>query len=277
MSCFQGVPLHPMYRSILPLLDSFTAELSDKTAAIIITPNHVVPSTRFTKCGYPAHLAPLLSSLLIPKPHPSIEASNDTIKPSRSETQPNKKNDGGKSFLGMSNVDLDVRKWKWPGYLTFGKSPGKRPNVSFDEGVAEPEIKTETKMGDADYDKRALEDAISSDATSLSESAADTNPSEASKTPTVVSLQDATSPETFPFPEFLSTTIHLVDSQDALQTRRQRVFYVLVRSLSKSVRNLTRSRITPFCSLLSVRMRKSHKANLLHKEQSNSSQNSSTF
>lgn len=71
------------------------------------------------------------------------------------------------------NVDMDIRKWNWPGYLTFGRGTSKRPGL--DDNKKLPTAASELESGDArstivEVDTDALEDAISSDNTSITSS-----------------------------------------------------------------------------------------------------------
>jgi hypothetical protein len=68
------------------------------------------------------------------------------------------------------NMNIDVRKWGWPGYLTFGKSSGKKQPGTIEpksdekrENVRNQRGKVDEKPADVDVDKDALEDAMSSD------------------------------------------------------------------------------------------------------------------
>lgn len=81
------------------------------------------------------------------------------------------------SFLGIPpvnmNVDMDIRKWNWPGYLTFGRGTSKRPAIEDNKKPPTPTI-NKPESGDArntvvEVDTQALEDAIS-DNTSITSS-----------------------------------------------------------------------------------------------------------
>lgn len=177
------------------------------------------------------------------------------------------------NFLGIPpvnmNVDMDIRKWNWPGYLTFGRGTSKRPGL--DDNKKPPTAASEPVSGDArstvvEVDTDALEDAISSDNTSI------TSPSTPSDSPVVheatdvvsgskddqvaaenieqpplyieqlqtpidadpVSLMSSTppsetgSPSQTPSPHFVSTSVYLSDPESPLLTLRQKVYYVLV-------------------------------------------------
>ena len=80
--------------------------------------------------------------------------------------------DANSTFLGMPAID--VRKWTWPGYLTFGRGNGskrgsdqpaiptpekEKPEPVAEEGLSHVEV---------EINESALEDAISSDSLSIS-------------------------------------------------------------------------------------------------------------
>ncbi|KAJ7289118.1 hypothetical protein C8J57DRAFT_1706037 [Mycena rebaudengoi] len=121
-----GTPLHPMYRSLAPLVDDFIFPATRRTMHPIRPP---FPEFLLT-------LLPAVSDTTVPPP----VADNSTIKapkvqeasplePQRPRGSPPKPEDDGKGFLGM-NVKMDMPKWNWAGYLTFGKG-GKRPPELF--------------------------------------------------------------------------------------------------------------------------------------------------
>jgi len=115
-------------------------------------------------------------------PSPSLDAldaldsSVDTLKcrdpPGHSLNV--KDSDASSTFLGMPaiGVNMDMRKWNWPGYLTFGKGNGSKqgsdkiaiPASEKEETVAEQEI----SHVEVEVNTSALEDAISSDSLPIS-------------------------------------------------------------------------------------------------------------
>jgi hypothetical protein len=60
---------------------------------------------------------------------------------------------------------MDVRKWSWPGYLSFGRGSSKRPTLEESKRSAAPDEKPDTSQPATtdvvEVDKHALEDAIS--------------------------------------------------------------------------------------------------------------------
>lgn len=189
-----GVPLHPLHRTLIPHLDAFSSQIPDAVASIIITPSYVIPSTRYRRACYPSSLALHLLSLLPPPPqtpthidpaHDLPEQLEDTFKPKRPpdfESRDVKKgsgdsNHGSDTFLGMPTmnlsvpVNMDMRTWSWPGYLTFGKGQGKKspkrlPEEQTASKVELPDAEPSSNTEAAHFDKNALDDAIASDSLS---------------------------------------------------------------------------------------------------------------
>ncbi|KAF5383614.1 hypothetical protein D9615_003725 [Tricholomella constricta] len=182
-----GVSLHPSMRSIGPLLDSYTTQLPNRASSIFIQPPYVVPSSQYSAANskHSTSLPRYLLSLIPPTPPTSQDHSHDgSVKGRRPSTSdpPNGKDppsgvqrQSGSTFLGMPamnmNVNVDVKKWGWPGYLTFGKGAGKRPGLEEDikkvaiaARVDDAQV-TVTRPAEAiGLDKSALEDAFSDNA-----------------------------------------------------------------------------------------------------------------
>ncbi|KAJ7763534.1 hypothetical protein DFH07DRAFT_812389 [Mycena maculata] len=181
-----GPPLHPLQNYLLPSLDEFSSRLPDEVVAIAVSPPFVIPSSRYTEMTYPSALPNFLLSLLPPPRQPFAPpppATDDsTLKAQKAlppipdpETRHPKPDEDSKSFLGMhfDGVKMDMPKWNWPGYLTFGKG-GKRPpelfavtpmNENKDNPSNPPEISTPGVEQTADFevDRSALEDAMFSE------------------------------------------------------------------------------------------------------------------
>lgn len=176
--------MHPLHKSIRTILDQFDEETnpySSPVSSVIITPSHIIPSTRFRE-----QCPPSLTQLLVPlsapapiqaPPQPSASSSADsqTVKAPSSS----KEASSAGTFLGMPAVNLnstmDVRKWNWPGYLTFGKSPKKpkavlvpkRPTPSSESTASATSSHEGATEGESqnhlDFDRSALEDAMVAD------------------------------------------------------------------------------------------------------------------
>ncbi|PBK99517.1 hypothetical protein ARMGADRAFT_1161164 [Armillaria gallica] len=159
-----GIPLHPQYHTLVPLLDQFASQIPVTASSIIVTPSHVIPSTSFVKARYPSSFPARLMCLIPPPPPPSPQlppGSPVKKRPPDPEagTQPS-------SFLGMPTVNLNMNmKWGWPGYLTF-KGSAKRPEMPTAE-VKPPTPKDGGEIENVEIDKSALDDAIHSDVISV--------------------------------------------------------------------------------------------------------------
>lgn len=183
-----GIPLHPLYRSLAPIIDNYSSHLPEGATAILMAPPHSIPSTQYIAAQYPTALTRhLLSMTPLPQvqPHHGVPSgtstsSDGTLKArtegtSRNDPSSNKADSdtGPSAFLGMPSVNMDVRKWNWPGYLTFGKGSGNKTR----ETIIEKD-KSKASKGEADshtarprefeVDKNALDDAMSSDNASVS-------------------------------------------------------------------------------------------------------------
>ncbi|KAK0189008.1 hypothetical protein F5146DRAFT_1057555 [Armillaria mellea] len=161
-----GIPLHPQYRTLVPLLDEFASQIPITASSIIVTPSHVIPSASFVKAHYPSSFPARLMCLVPPPPPPSPQLPPGSPVKKRppdpdAGTQPS-------SFLGMPmnmNMNMDVRKWGWPGYLTF-KGSAKRPGIPTVE-VRSPTPQDGGEVENVEIDKSALDDAIHSDVISV--------------------------------------------------------------------------------------------------------------
>ncbi|EDR14001.1 uncharacterized protein LACBIDRAFT_305341 [Laccaria bicolor S238N-H82] len=265
-----GSPLHPSFSALIPILDDFCALLSDETVAAVLSPSTLVPSTRYTNAGYPPSLIDYLMSIVPPSTSTEdrtspLSSSVDTIKgkvPAMSN--PNQSGDPKKeagNFLGMPamNVNMDVRKWNWPGYLTFGRGSSSKPNISLSLETKQipPSYDSGNKPNgeEVQVDTTALEDAMSSstrsifttsdgggtDLTPSDPSPNDTNkdvsPPEdddlpasptSSSSPSLVSdtsEEPAVMPSPPPFSDFLIVGVHLAPPSNPTATKRRRVHY----------------------------------------------------
>ena len=161
------------------------------------------------------------------------------------------------------NVKMDMRKWNWPGYLTFGKGSSTKPSIenlaslsvdAEDEkdkegGNALSSIHKEQEVSQVDPD--ALHDTIASDSISISHVSireegqipptpdqvnrltVDDVPNDAIHTEephlakSAISREE-TPPLTPPLPEFSLTRLHLASSNNPTDTRRVSIHYLLV-------------------------------------------------
>ncbi|KAJ7066364.1 hypothetical protein C8F01DRAFT_1346646 [Mycena amicta] len=277
-----GPPLHPMQSSLVQSMDEFSSNLPEEVVAIAVSPPFTIPSTRYTSMAFPSAL-PLFLQFLVPPPEeiPTVPTSIDdnTVKgakapplplPDIPPRSPTKHEDDAKSFLGK----MDMPKWNWPGYLTFGKGGGgKRPPdtmlavTPMNEDKGRPQLVLDTpgleRTADFEVDRSALEDAMLSERMPLPLETvveADDMAGQSSVAPesdTKEPESDSELPST-PVPEpieFSSTTVYLSTSDDPHSTKRRKVFYlnrdrVLVALLwlddSVDAQNLTPAIANPF-------------------------------
>ncbi|KAF9460520.1 hypothetical protein BDZ94DRAFT_1265778 [Collybia nuda] len=270
-----GNSLHPRFRSLTPILDKYAPDLPSGSTSVVLSPPYVIPSSSYTNMQYPTLLARHLFSL-IPRNHTptsnSADVSDGTIK---AKSTPGLDNPGGQepltaqeppssTFLGIPavsvGVEMDVRKWNWPGYLTFGRGSNRRSGPE-DKGKLSTSVDQpgpeDSRTTVANVDTSALEDAMSSDNKSVLSSAisngsqaesresgdisGSTSPTGdesefpkqlqspvnvdlASLTPTTSPLEEISRPYSV---RFASTTVHLSDPETPLLTLRQKVYYIL--------------------------------------------------
>ncbi|THV05574.1 hypothetical protein K435DRAFT_773740 [Dendrothele bispora CBS 962.96] len=167
------IPLHPEHHSKAPILDELSLEIPSSLIPIALTPTRVIPSARFDELDIPPSLLPYLATLIHPPPksEPVEESSSVEREGSSREesTDPSGKNPsdvgeglsllpGHGSLMGLNlnmNVNMDVRKWSWPGYLTFGKNSkkGSSSSTPFPEKTTPPESESDPGTGDQEQDK----------------------------------------------------------------------------------------------------------------------------
>lgn len=225
VTCVTGVPLYPLYKLLMPLLDDFASKLPNEIFPIVVSSPYFIPSTKFTNARYPSSLCRHLLSLTPPSRPSAIRQGTDKtidvslnavdavgkerptsecLAPtSLSQSQPSGSSAGasGPNFLGTPavsmnasnmnlnvNINMDVRKWSWPGVLTFGRNHGKKiPGQLKDEEDPEPKRHENGKespkaRGNTDatqlqvkVDTSSLEDAMASDARSVAAASVETS------------------------------------------------------------------------------------------------------
>jgi hypothetical protein len=171
-----GSLLHPSSSRLIPLVDEFSDNLSANIIPVVLTFPYVIPSTRYTDRRYSASLAMHLLGM-VPHPSDDLDALNSSVDTLKGRDTPGhnpntKDSDASSTFLGMPAVNMDMRKWNWSGYLNFGRGNGsKREPDSIAAPTSEKE-KTitgqENSHVEVEINASALEDAISSDALSVS-------------------------------------------------------------------------------------------------------------
>ncbi|KAJ3999781.1 hypothetical protein F5050DRAFT_1852207, partial [Lentinula boryana] len=253
-------PLHPMYRRILPLLDTFSNKIPNTIIPIAVTSTHAIPSTRFTEAHLPAILSKYLLSL-VPGPtegsslSPSTSSMHDSTrrpKPppdSDSHQVNNEEPDFRSTFMGMGMPHMDIGKWGW---LSFGKN-GKKSTKEQDE--AKPAMKgksdipqEETLQTPISVDQSSLDDAISSESVMpIGLSASNVKPESEKDYFTTAELDDTSivsgikiesdtastsseplskSPSLFLPREFMSMAIHLAENTYSFHTRKRKIYYL---------------------------------------------------
>jgi hypothetical protein len=195
------VPLHPLYKSIGPLLDDFILEHSflKNCAPFVLALSRLIPSVDYSTRPPPPALPLYIRSRLrvtATPPYPSTP----------SEPFPATSKPGTDIFLSSVNVtreameatghafvaigaSMDVRKWSWPGYLTFNKGiPPKTasqdepvdekknseeaPDGAVADGVAGEPVSPSHETGlRGEVDRESLHEAISTDGRELFETA----------------------------------------------------------------------------------------------------------
>lgn len=176
---------------------------------IVISSPYLIPSSRFNNARYPPSLSRHLLSLTLSRPStmrretdqpinasPNSAEHTGTVQPPIQSAAPLPSNPStatasspggsGATFLGMPTVsiNMDVRKWSWPGVLSFGKTQGRNMHGQVhDEIGPEPKTDHNSKEGNTeatqavpvDVDTSSLEDAMASDARSVAASSVLTN------------------------------------------------------------------------------------------------------
>ena len=137
MFVYEGVRVHPLSNQLTPMIDKLRTEIPQDVHLVVFVAPFIVVSK--TEClQFPPSLLHHLLSLAA-KNSPSAQNNHDesrtmdstphssaTSSPSTDDTKPNKHTSINKGLLGVPalsinmNVNMDVRKWSWPGYLTFG-------------------------------------------------------------------------------------------------------------------------------------------------------------
>jgi hypothetical protein len=163
-----------------------------------------------------------------------------------------KDSDASSTFLGMPamGVNMDMRKWNWPGYLTFGKAKQGPDKITVPVSEKEKTI-TEQVIShvEVEVNPSALEDAISSDSLSVSrllihpegqgetqhespnninEDDLPTSPSPPLTTAGSVPDADGIPPSPPPLPEFSMTRLHLAAFDSPMSTTPVTIHYFVV-------------------------------------------------
>ncbi|KAH8108336.1 hypothetical protein DFH11DRAFT_1118345 [Phellopilus nigrolimitatus] len=219
---YLGIRVHPLSNQLMSLIDMLEDRMPPHYSPLILVSPCVVVS-RTSPLLHSPSLIRHLQSILENRPSTSQgitdESSAEELKApaaatsSNSDTNRVKNGATNKKFLGVPglnmniNVDMDVRKWSWPGVLTFGKG-GNPSKPKVQENSSSENDKAQNPVEDAPtleageensqaksakeeaardlqktpkpkVDSQALEDALSSDASSLAGSISSEHASEA--------------------------------------------------------------------------------------------------
>ena len=189
-----GVPLHPLYKSIGTLLDDFVLDHAflKNCAPFVLAHPYLIPSTDYSEKPPPPSLPLYVRSRLRvthspPTPATPSESSPLTSKPgtdifasSMSATR-EAMEATGHAFVTIG-ASMDVRKWNWPGYLTFnrgvspklvpqdqptdtkGGSEEKPEDAPVDPVAGEPDFPGTEEAGlPGEVDRESLHEAMSTD------------------------------------------------------------------------------------------------------------------
>ncbi|KIK61731.1 hypothetical protein GYMLUDRAFT_574566 [Collybiopsis luxurians FD-317 M1] len=259
-----GTPLHPMHRSILPLLDTLSNDIPEDIIPIAVTSTHAIPSTRFLEAQFSPALSPFLLKL-VPSPSESIPPfpstpsppPDGTVRPKRppdpaslTERARSSADDTSQStFMGMN---VDIGKWGW---LSFGKN-GKKADTAnakgltkTEEGVTASADSAQTtrlptaeepslQVTETSIDQNALDDAMSSENIPASGSPPQVKPEPQKEYYTTAELDnvsivsginiqsDSVSTPSSPPREFMTAIVHLAEEATPLNTRRRKIYYL---------------------------------------------------
>lgn len=191
-----GVPLHPLHKTVGSLLDDFVLDHSflKDCAPFVLAQPYLIPSANYSKISPPPSLPIYVRSRLrvIPSPLPPAtpsEPSPMTSKPgadifaSSMNATREAMEATGHAFVTIG-ASMDVRKWNWPGYLTFKGGPPKTApqDIPADAKTSAEERPVETKAdsvaggpGSTDpvaglrgeVDRESLHEAMSTDGVEL--------------------------------------------------------------------------------------------------------------
>lgn len=188
--------MHPLCKSIGPLLDDLILDhpLLKNCAPFVLAHMHLIPSadysTRPPPPALPLYVRSRLRVTLTP-PFPATPGELSPITPRPGTdifaTSMNATREAmeatGHAFVAIG-ATMDVRKWSWPGYLTFNKgalskaappqdvppdtensnSSEERPVEAATDGIADEPVPTTPEAGlRGEVDRESLHEAISTD------------------------------------------------------------------------------------------------------------------
>ncbi|KAH9167466.1 hypothetical protein EDB89DRAFT_2115562 [Lactarius sanguifluus] len=136
-----GVPLHPLHKSIGSALDDFVLDNSSLKgcAPFVLSHPHVIPSTSYATNP--------------PSPYIFANSMNAT-RGAMGAT--------GQAFVAIG-ASMDVRKWTWPGYLTFSKGTLQKAGPRDQSAGTENGSEKQQARIQVEVDRESLHEAMSSD------------------------------------------------------------------------------------------------------------------
>ncbi|KAL5492528.1 hypothetical protein ACEPAI_3975 [Sanghuangporus weigelae] len=191
---YLGIRVHPLSTQLMPLIDVFEDKLPPYFLPIVLVSSCIVASKPTSSQCSPAlvrHLLRILEARTATPRRVSTAAnvpngntpSQDSKASTVPETERNHSKSTSKTFLGIPglhrNANMDVRKWNWSNYLTFGmggsssnqKGRDDDVNEKIQEGTADTEKGSESSRSENSHsspgsiiDSQALQDALSSEA-----------------------------------------------------------------------------------------------------------------
>ncbi len=156
------MPLHPLYKSIGPLLDDFILEqpFLKNCAPFVLALRYLIPSADYSTHPPPPALPLYIRSRLRvtptppqpstpSEPFPATSKSGADILSSSMNVTREAMEATGHAFVAIG-ASMNVRKWSWPGYLTFKGVPPK--TVRQDEPVDDNNSSEEKPDGEVAAD-----------------------------------------------------------------------------------------------------------------------------
>ncbi|KAL5536785.1 hypothetical protein ACEPAF_608 [Sanghuangporus sanghuang] len=192
---YLGIRVHPLSTQLMPLIDVLEDKLPPHFFPIVLISSSIVASKSTPSQCSPAlvrHLLRILEARTTASRRVLVAAANvpNGNTPSRDSkasavpaTERNHSRSASKTFLGIPglnmNANMDVRKWNWSNYLTFGLGGSSSNQKGRDDGANEKvqEDTADTQKGSESgrtenshsgpgsiVDSQALQDALSSEA-----------------------------------------------------------------------------------------------------------------
>lgn len=222
-----GVPSHPLAKALSPIVEEYCSQLPDELMALVVTSSHVVPTDSTSRVPQ-SLLRHLMSLSPVPTPTPVTKAAS--TRRSRMSAKPPGAAKGG-GTLGFFNTlhmpsmsvsSMDVTKWNWSGYLTFGagsktnstsiaaeKASQDKPQTSISVTTANGEtlpLPPSDTLGSrvevhSEIDTKSLSDALGEEAESPQQDQQPTDTTADAQPP----QDDTPAPQTGPAPDVVST------------------------------------------------------------------------